>query len=224
MTKEALLSMLFEYPLYFSRLYMESAIQLCQEMIRSYSVQVEIDVPIPFYRGFHVRPSTLIASIVAHYGSTVSMTLNGQEYNAATPLDLFRANEEINASKRRFIGDMLCQDPTLNRGIPANAAERAREVQLLLVRFMNENKVILYDTDLDSLEHAEEATLAELATRFIMHLVSLAKMDIRSDITLRFTGDNRALKDLEILANHGYGEDQMGNNIVLPDELFYLSR
>ena len=91
---------------------------------------------------------------------------------------------------------------------------------------MNENKVILYDTDidLDSLEDGEETTLAELATRFIKHLVSLAKMDIRSDITVRFSGDNRALKDLEILANNGYGEDQMGNNIVLPDELSYLSR
>jgi len=226
MTKETLLSMLFEYPLYFSRLYMESAVQLCQKMIKSYSVQTEIDVPIPYYRGFHVRPSTLVATIVAHYGSKVTMMLNGQKYNAGAPLDLFRANEEINAVKRRFIGNMLCQDPALNREISADTAERAREVQLLLVRLMNENKVILYDTDIDlhSLENGEETTLAELATRFIKHLVSLAKMDIRSDITVRFSGDNRALKDLEILANHGYGEDQMGNNIVLPDELSYLSR
>ena len=35
---------------------------------------------------------------------------------------------------------------------------------------------------------------------------------------------DRALKDLEILAKHGYDEDQMGINIVLPDEIFDPSR
>ena len=54
--------------------------------------------------------------------------------------------------------------------------------------------------------------------------MSTAKLDIRSEITVRFSGDSRALKDLEILANNGYGEDALGNNIVLPEELSYLSR
>jgi hypothetical protein len=54
--------------------------------------------------------------------------------------------------------------------------------------------------------------------------MSVAKMDIRSDMTVTFVGDSRALNDLRILAENGYGEDDMGNNIVLPQELSYLSR
>lgn len=226
MTKERLLDLIFDVPIKFSHLYLESAVQLCRKMIHTYSVQAEIEVPIPYYRGFHVRPSTLIAKIVAHYGSTVTMKLNGQEYNAALPLELFRANEEINALKRRYVADMLSRDSSLNRQIPTDAEERKKELQLLLMKLNKENKIVVYDKDLclDPDEKVEETTVAEYAVRAIRHLISVAKMDVRSDITVTFLGDNRALNDLEILAKNGYGEDQMGNNIVLPDALSYLVR
>lgn len=223
---DTLLRLLFEYPLYYSRLYMESAVHLCQQMIRSYSEQTRIEVPIPSYRGFHVRPSTLVASIVAHYGSSVIMTLNGHDYNAATPLELFRANEDLNAMKRRRVADILCDDPDLDRPVPSAADERVRELQLILVKLMKTNKVVLYDTnlDLEGMKAAGDETLAELATHVVRHYVSVGKMDLRSDLTVCFAGDNRALHDLEILANNGYGEDELGNNIVLPEELSYLKR
>jgi hypothetical protein len=226
MEHDHLLQLVFDYPIRFSRLYLESAVQLCRQMIQFYSVPATATVPIPYYRGFHVRPSTLIARIVAHYGSTVTMTLNDQVYNAALPLELFRANEEIMAAKRRFIADMLFQDPGLDLKIPRDAEERARQLQLLIMRLVNDDKIVVYDTDLDlqQPDNVSESTVAELAVRVIRHLVSMAKMDIRSDITVTFSGDNRAVHDIEILANHGYGEDQMGNNIVLPDELSYLHR
>jgi len=226
MSANALLALLFEYPLYFSRLYLESAVQLCRKMIRSYSVQAEIEVPIPNYRGFHVRPSTLVAGVVAHYGSEVTMSLDKQQYNAALPLDLFRANEAINAVKRRHIADMLCQDPELNRPFEGSDEERVREIQLLLMRLMSEKRVVVYDSSLevDDLDFSGDATLAESATHCIRHLVSVAKMDVISNIMVQFKGDSRALRDLEILAAHGYGEDELGNNVVLPEELAYLSR
>ncbi len=223
---EDLRTLLFDYPLHFARTYLDSAVQLCQSMIRAYSERTEIEVPIPNYRGFHVRPSTLIAKIVAHYGSPVTMRLDEEEYDAGTPLDLFRANEAINAVKRRHIADMLNKEPELQVGIPDDSDERTRELQLLFLRLMNEGNIVLYDTDLDftDLQCEEEATLAEFAARYIVHLMSIAKMDIKSNITVTFEGDSRALNDLRILAENGYGEDHMGNNIVLPDELSYLSR
>jgi len=121
---------------------------------------------------------------------------------------------------------MLSRDSGVDRPIPAEPTERVRELQLLLVKLSSDGKVVVYDTDLgiDPEEDVPESTVAEYAVRVIRHLVSVAKMDIRSDITVRFSGDNRALGDLEILAQKGYGEDQMGNNIVLPDELSYLAR
>ena len=39
---------------------------------------------------------------------------------------------------------------------------------------------------------------------------------------VRFEGDARALKDLEILAGVNYGEDTMGKGVPLPNELKYL--
>lgn len=226
MEPAALRTLLFEYPLRYARLYLDSAIQLCQKMIRAYSEQTSVEVPIPNYRGFHVRPSTLVAKIVAHYGSPVSMFLGDKEYNAGSSLDLFRANEAINAEKRRHIADMLNRQDDLQVEMPQDSDERTRELQLLFVRLMNEGSIVLYDSRLsfDDINIEEEATLAEFAARYVVHLMSVAKMDIRSDMTVTFVGDSRALGDLEILARNGYGEDDMGNNIVLPDELSYLSR
>lgn len=226
MNEEKLLGLVFGYPIRFSRLYLESAVQLCQKMIRSYSVPTEIEVPIPSYRGFHVRPSTLVAKIVFHYGSEVTMRLNGRSYDASQPLELFRANEEINALKRRAIANLLNRDPELARPVPADPETRMRDIRLLVMELVHQDRIILYDTDLDLDPEAEvpESTVAEYAIRVVRHLVSVAKMDVRADLTVTFAGDNRPLKDLEILARNGYGEDRMGNNIVLPDALSYLSR
>ena len=222
----ALRNLVFEYPIAYARVYLESAVQLCQTMIQVYSETTEIDVPIPAYRGFHVRPSSLVSRIVLHYGSDVRMKLDDEEYDAASPLDLFRANEAINAMKRRQIGDMLGKRPELQVPLPENYDDLVRELQLLFVRLMNEGSVVLYDTNLSftELQVENDPTIADLASRYVRHFMSIAKMDIKSTITARFIGDSRALKDLEALASCGYGEDRMGNNIVLPDALEYLSR
>ncbi len=225
-TAEELRTLIFEYPLQFARRYLEAATTLCQSMIREYSEETTVEVPIPNYRGFHVRPSTLVAKIVRHYGSPVTMKLDDQEYDASLPFDLFRANEAINAVKRRRVTDMLDKDQDLQIPVPSDAEECTRELQLLFVRLMKEGSIVLYDTDLSfsDIEIGEAETLAELASRYIVHLMSVGKLDVQSDIAVTFIGDSRALNDLEILANNGYGEDDIGNNIVLPKELSYLSR
>lgn len=226
MEPERLREQIFDYPLRYAREYMDSAVQLCRSMIQAYSEQAEITVPIPNYRGFHVRPSTLIARIVLHYGSKVSMHMDDQIYDAAAPMDLFRANEVINRIKRRRIADMLSKLPDLQRPISNDREELVRELQLIFVRLMNAGQIIMYDTDLsfNEIEVDQDTTMADLVARAVRHFMSIAKVDVQSDITVRFEGDSRALKDLEILADHGYGEDRMGNNVVLPEELSYLAR
>ncbi len=218
--------LVFEYPLQYAREFMESAVHLCQGMIQMYTESATIEVSIPNYRGFHVRPSTLVARIVLHYGSAVTMHMGDESYDASSPLELFRANEAINATKRRHIGEMLSKRPELQVPLPDSQEEMVRELQLLFVQLMNEGKIVLYDTNLafDDLKRENDSTIADIAARYVRHFMSLAKMDIQSNITVRFEGDSRALKDLELLANNGYGEDRMGNNTVLPDELSYLSR
>ncbi|MEJ2704569.1 MAG: hypothetical protein P8Z79_19215 [Sedimentisphaerales bacterium] len=40
----------------------------------------------------------------------------------------------------------------------------------------------------------------------------------------KFIGDKRVLFDIKLLAESGYGEDNFGNNIPLPEKLSYLRR
>jgi phosphotransferase system HPr-like phosphotransfer protein len=42
--------------------------------------------------------------------------------------------------------------------------------------------------------------------------------------TVRFKGDKRVLHDLKLLAKYNYGEDEEGNQTMLPPELFHLLR
>lgn len=58
----------------------------------------------------------------------------------------------------------------------------------------------------------------------IARLQATGQLDIKTDLNIAFVGDKRVLKDLELLANSGYGEDYFGNNIALPKELAYLRR
>jgi hypothetical protein len=226
LTTDEVLEIIFNYLLHYARVYRDSATHLCRAMIKSYSKEKEIEVPIPNYRGFHVRPSTLIAKIVAHYGSTVRMYLNGNEYNAGAPLELFRANEEINAMKRRYIAEVLSKKPELQKPAPKDPQQRMQELQILFLDLMNEDIIMLYESNLsfEDLELYEGETMADLASRYIKHFMSIAKIDVRSNLTVTFHGDNRALNDLKLLAENGYGEDKFGNNIVLPKELSYLKR
>lgn len=223
-SQETILMVIFDYFLFFSDLYMEAAKQLCRSMIQRYSVETEIYVRIPNYRGFHVRPSTLIARIVAHYGSNVKMFLDSEEYDAGITLDLFRANEEINARKRRYIAEKMNSKRELQVPAPENVQDLKKELLMLFLNMMNMREIILYDSNLpfDDLTMEQQENLAALASRYIKHFMSIAKIDIRSDITITFRGDNRALNDIKLLAENGYGEDEYGNNIVLPPELAYL--
>lgn len=223
---EEILGIIFDYLFAYARDYMDSAVHLCRSMIASYSEKKQIEVPIPNYRGFHVRPSTLISKIVAHYGSDVIMYLDSESYNAASPLDLFRANEAINALKRRYVADLLSRRPELQRPVPGEAEERKKELQMIFLEMMKADQLMVYELDLpiDEVAPVEDETVAEFASRCIKHFQSLAKVDVNSNLTVTFEGDNRALNDLRILAENGYGEDRFGNNIVLTEELAYLRR
>ena len=70
----------------------------------------------------------------------------------------------------------------------------------------------------------EGETLADLLSRYIKQLMSLSKIDVKCDLTVTFKGDNRALTDIKLLAENGYGEDKFGNNIVFPPDLVFLRR
>ena len=45
-----------------------------------------------------------------------------------------------------------------------------------------------------------------------------------ANLTATFIGDKRVLADIKLLAESGYGEDNFGNNVPLPDKLVCLRR
>ncbi len=216
------LGVLMSYSLAFASRFMLATRGLCHEMLRRYAIAGHVTVPVPRYRGFHVRPSTLVARIVAHYGSDVSMTLEKETYNAGFTLDLFRANEKITAVKRRLLAREVygCR-PGGGPGWDPEAEVREVAHELFM-----RNKIVLYERNLvlDGLTPREDETPADFVTRALTHLLAIGKIDMEMDVTVTFQGDRRVLEDIKLLADNGYGEDDFGNNLPLPEKLAYLRK
>ncbi len=221
---DELLSVLMNYSVTHISLYINSAEHLCHSMLKRYAEVGRIEVPVPPYRGFHVRPSTLISKIVLHYGSEVKMQLNGEVYDAGLPLELFRANEKINARKRRWLASEIVRLKLVQEQWgPSDIKAVVRRVVLSLAE---KGKLILYELPLKLPDEPAraEGTLLEKVTDEMTRLLAIGNIDAVSELTATFIGDKRVLADIKLLAESGYGEDKFGNNIPLPDKLVYLKR
>ena len=220
--RHELLCSLMKYAITFIDQYIGCAVNLCQDMLKRYAEVGQIEVAIPRYRGFHVRPSTLVSKLVLHYGSRVQMRLGDEAYDAGSSLDLFRANEKINAEKRRWLAlEIVRLDLVSEKSDPADVVPLVRHLVLTLAA---KGKLILYEQPLQLPDRLcpTDGTTIEKVTAEMGRLLAMGKIDIGTDITATFTGDKRVLEDIRLLAQHGYGEDSFGNNIALPDKLAYL--
>ncbi len=220
---DVLLAMLMDYSLAYASKYINSGQKLAQEMLKRYAEVGQVEVHAPCYRGFHVRPSTLISKLVQHYGSKVKMVIDDDEYDAGSALELFRANEKINAEKRRSltaeIGNLsLCQDE--------HGEDFDSVLRKVIMTLAERKKIVIYEQHLQLPEEPSpnEITLLEKVTSAITKLLATGKIDVESDIKVKFIGDKRVLEDIRLLAVNGYGEDSTGNNIPLPEKLSYLRR
>jgi hypothetical protein len=222
---EAMLGAMMDYSITFIDQYIGSAVDLCQEILKRYAEVGQVEVPIPKYRGFHVRPSTMIAKLVLHYGSKVQMHLVDEVYDASSPLDLFRANEKINAQKRRWLAQEIGR-----LGIVPERWDREEDVvavvRNVVLTLAAGGKLMMYEQPLELPERLcpTEGTLVEKVINETSRLLVMGKIDIGIDMTARFVGDKRVLEDIALLAQSGYGEDSYGNNIALPEKLAFLRR
>jgi len=219
---EELPAVLTGYSINFVNQYLNCAELLCQDMLKRYAELGEIEVPVPQYRGFHVRPSTLISKLVLHYGSTVQMELDKERYNAALPLELFRANEVINARKRKWLAEEIVHlNLVPTRTDDKNIKSVVRNIVLTLAEH---SKLVIYEHPLQIEDKApqKQTKLLQQVTDEIARLQIIGKIDISTDLKARFIGDKRVLDDIKLLAESGYGEDSFGNNTPLPKELTYL--
>ncbi|MBB6482159.1 hypothetical protein [Spirochaeta isovalerica] len=222
------LSILMDYFITYCDRFIVSAQEVCRSVLRQYSVPDRITVSIPNYRGFHVRPSTLISKIVLHYGGNVKMQLHDQIYDASMPLELFRANEVINSDKRAAAAREIMKHPLIRqlKIEKLSTEEMKKKLRIIFLDLMEQKTLLLYENSFsfEELDPLEDENLIDYVKRAITTYLALGKIDISSRLTVTFSGDKRVLKDIEILAENGYGEDLFGNNIVLPSELSYLRR
>jgi hypothetical protein len=224
LSSEELFNVLVTYSLSFASQYIVAAEKLCREMLNRYREVTKVTVPVPVYRGFHVRPSTLISKLVLHYGSEVVMRLDDQDYDAGSSLELFRVNEKINARKRQW----LVQE--INRLELVPEAKNGRSLQDIirgvLLNLEQRNKVKIYKHPLrfSNQPVRKNATLFEAVSDEISKLLAMGKIDINLDVKVEFIGDKRVLSDIKLLAESGYGEDSLGNNVPLPKKLEYLRK
>lgn len=220
---EILLQSMQQYSINFVSQFLTCAEKLCQNMLKRYTEIGRIEVSVPQYRGFHVRPSTLISKLVLHYGSDVRMELDGESYDARSPLELFRANEKINARKRKTLAEQI-----LKLGLVPDKPDDQDMQQIMrnvIMSLAEHSHLIIYEHPL----HIEpkpirrDEKLIEQVTDEIARLQVTGKIDmIANDMKVAFIGDIRVLDDIRLLAQNGYREDNFGNNIPLPDELKYL--
>ncbi len=218
---DMLLSVLRGYSVSYAGEYLVCARHLCQEMLKRYAEIGEIEAPVPPYRGFHVRPATLISRLVIHYGSEVRMEMQGQHYDAGSALELFRANEMINAQKRRSLANKILS----LKLIPTTTAEDIKQiVRRIVVKLAEQGALIMYEQPLSLSDEPvdKEGTITEQVVSEINRLLLAGKIDVDSGLRAKFIGDKRVLADIQLLAESGYGEDSFGNNIDLPEKLQYL--
>lgn len=223
------LELLTHYLCRYSYEFLSSARDLCQQMLRKYAVVDTIELPAPPFFGFHVRPSTLISTIVRHYGSDVTMILD-KEYDASIPMNLFLANEWINQLKRKHAADeMVKMDRLLTETqaqIDRKETTRTEAVRSIIRNMANHGilQVLVYPLNVEPIVNASTApTLLELMQTVIANLHAQRCININYTIKVKFRGDIRILNDIKVLAENGYGENERGANIALPAQLSYLN-
>lgn len=222
--RDGLLNFIFGYLARYVGRYARVIRHLSLTILAKYSETKTIAVPIPQYRGFHVRPSTMIAKIAQHYGGSLKMGLLNESYDATQPLDLFRANESVNAIKRMRLAEKL-EDVELPASVQGVKASEEM-VRGAILKLAEKRELVIYEQPLPIDSNGKEAgenVLAYVVDQ-IKKLLTVGKIDLDLPIKAAFTGDVRILEDIKALAACGYGEDRQGHNIPLPDRLSYLRK
>lgn len=204
--------------------HVEASKEICRGILRKYTKRGEVDVSIPKYRGFHVRPSALVMKIVTHYGTDVKMLLGNAEYDAASALDMMRANEWVNALKRRELSEIVARQPLEKPAL--SDWDLQRKVSRAIHQLAENNSIVVYERPLkiDELSFSPDTPVGISVQEALKRLLFTGKIDVEMDIMATFAGDERPLHDIQILAENQYCEDSFGNNIPLPPELPYLRR
>ncbi len=105
---DVLLDRAVNYGLFYAGQFLSSGKRLASEILNENIERSSISVGIPEERGFHSRPSLLVAKIVQHYGGEVELCVGEDRFDAASVLDIQWAGGKIKKENIReviFRGD-----------------------------------------------------------------------------------------------------------------------
>jgi hypothetical protein len=104
-----LLDRTINYGFFWVYYFLNTGKDLAKEIINQYAERTSIRAGIPVMRGFHLRPSLLVAKIVNHYGGPVELCVGEENrYDASSVLDIQYAGGQIakdNITEVVFEGD-----------------------------------------------------------------------------------------------------------------------
>jgi phosphotransferase system HPr-like phosphotransfer protein len=104
-----LLDRTINYCLFYASHFLNAGKKVAHEILDENIEKTSIRVGIPMTRGFHNRPSMMVAKIVQHFGGKVEMVVNGDRFDASSVLDIQWAGGKIqkeNVTEVIFEGDI----------------------------------------------------------------------------------------------------------------------
>ncbi len=105
---DVLLDRAVNFCMYYAGKFLSSGREIASTVLNENMETDSIDVGIPKDRGFHSRPSLLVAKIVQHYGGEVILHVAGDQFDASSVLDIQWAGGKIKKEEIetvRFTGD-----------------------------------------------------------------------------------------------------------------------
>jgi phosphotransferase system HPr-like phosphotransfer protein len=106
---DVVLDRAINFCLYYAWKFLSSGKAVALKILNENMETSSIEVGIPKDRGFHSRPSLLVAKIVQHYGGEVKMFVNSDVFDASSVLDIQWAGGKIKKEEIetvRFKGDI----------------------------------------------------------------------------------------------------------------------
>ena len=103
-----LLDRTINYGLFYVSHFLNAGKKVAYQILDENIEKTSIRVGIPMTRGFHNRPSMMVAKIVQHFGGKVEMIVNGDRFDASSVLDIQWAGGKIqkeNVTEVIFEGD-----------------------------------------------------------------------------------------------------------------------
>ena len=101
---EILLNRTINYGLYYVCQFLNAGKKMAKEILNENIERSSITAGIPIERGFHSRPSLMVAKIVQHYGGQVELCVGEDRYDASSVLDIQWAGGKIQKENIRAVG------------------------------------------------------------------------------------------------------------------------